>query len=131
MYLIDTNVFLELFLDQDKKEIAGEIFNKIERKEIKAVLSGFALHSIEYILSIKERTDILRDFLYAISSFENLSIYFTSIEEDLQILDIMDESALDFDDSNQYFVAKKFGAEIITFDKDFRKIDDLSVTLLS
>jgi predicted nucleic acid-binding protein len=54
MYLIDTNVFLELFLDQDKKEIAGEIFNKIERKEIKAVLSGFALHSIEYILSISE-----------------------------------------------------------------------------
>jgi hypothetical protein len=43
------------FIDQDKKEIAGEIFNKIERKEIKAVLSGFALHSIEYILSIKRQ----------------------------------------------------------------------------
>ncbi|MCK4762597.1 MAG: type II toxin-antitoxin system VapC family toxin [Candidatus Aminicenantes bacterium] len=131
MYLIDTNVFLELFLDQEKSDKAGEIFRKIEQGEIRAVLSGFALHSIEYILSLKDRTDILREFLFAISSFKNLSIYFTSVEEDLEILDIMEDSPLDFDDANQYFVAKKFGAEIITFDKDFKKITDLSVTFLS
>ncbi len=131
MYLVDTNIFLELFLDQEKKDKAGEIFKKIENKEIKAVLSGFALHTIEYVLSLKNRTDILRDFLFSISSFENLSVYFTSVEEDLEIINISEKLKLDFDDANQYFVAKKFGAGIITFDKDFKKIKDLEIIYLS
>jgi len=131
MYLIDTNVFLELFLDQEKKDKAADIIKKIENKEIKVVLSGFALQCIEYILSLKKRTDILREFLISISSLENLSVYFTSIEEDLEIINISEKLKLDFDDANQYFVAKKFGAGIITFNRDFKKIKDLEITYLS
>lgn len=75
MHLIDTNIFLELLLNQEKKEIAKNILNRLEKGEIEAVISGFTLHSIEFILSIKKKND----------------------------------------------------AEIITFDNDFRVIEDLTV----
>jgi predicted nucleic acid-binding protein len=37
---------------------------------------------------------------------------------------------LDFDDANQYYIAKKFKAEIITFDRDFKVIRDVKVQIL-
>jgi len=36
---------------------------------------------------------------------------------------------MDFDDAYQYYAAKKVKASIVTFDKDFKKIQD--VTILS
>jgi len=127
MYLIDTNIFLELLLDQQKKEVASTIFSRIETGEYEIVISGFSLHSIEFILSIKKKNDVLKEFLQALHDFPNISIYHTTIEEDLEVLEIMGRTRLDFDDANQYYVAKKFNAEIITFDKDFRGIKDLKV----
>jgi predicted nucleic acid-binding protein len=127
MYLIDTNIFLEMLLNQQKKEMARTIFTKLEKGEIDAVISGFSLHSIEFILSIKKKNDVLREFLQALNDFPNISLYHTSIEEDLDIVGIMEQTNLDFDDANQYYVAKKFNAEILTFDKDFRGIKGINV----
>jgi len=130
MHLIDTNIFLELLLDQEKKQSAHEILTQIETGKLNAVISGFSLHSIEFILCVKKKHAILREFLQALDEFPNLSIYYTTLEEDLKILDIVDRTSLDFDDANQYYVAKKFNAEIITFDKDFKVIRDVKVRLL-
>ena len=127
MHLIDTNIFLELLLNQGKKEIARNILNRLEKGEIEAVISGFTLHSIEFILSIKKKNDVLKEFLQALQDFPNLSVYHTTVEEDLEIIDIMEQTHLDFDDANQYYIAKKFAAEIITFDNDFKVIEDLTV----
>jgi len=130
MFLIDTNIFLELLLDQKKKKLAAGVLTRIESGEIHAVMSGFSLHSIEFILSIKNKTDILKEFLQSLNALTNLSIYHTTLDEDLKILDILEKSKLDFDDANQYYIAKKFDAEIITFDKDFKVISDLPVHIL-
>jgi predicted nucleic acid-binding protein len=127
MHLIDTNIFLELLLNQEKKEIAKNILNRLEKGEIEAVISGFTLHSIEFILSIKKKNDVLKEFLQALQDFSNISVYQTTLEEDLEIIDIMEQTHLDFDDANQYYIAKKFEAEIITFDNDFKVIEDLTV----
>ena len=130
MHLIDTNIFLELLLSQAKREVAKDILTRLENGEIEAVISGFSLHSIEFILSIKKKKDVLKEFLQALRDFPNISVYHTTLEEDLEILDIMEQIHLDFDDANQYYIAKKFAAEIITFDKDFSVIKDLTVHIL-
>jgi predicted nucleic acid-binding protein len=127
MHLIDTNIFLELLLNQEKKEIAKNIFIRLEKGEMEAVISGFTLHSIEFILCIKKKYDALKEFLQALHDFPNISVYQTTLEEDLEIIDIMEQIHLDFDDANQYYIAKKFEAEIITFDNDFKIIEDLNV----
>jgi predicted nucleic acid-binding protein len=120
MHLIDTNIFLELLLNQEKREIAKNILTQLEKGEIEAVISGFSLHSIEFILSIKKKRGVLKEFLQALHDFPNISVYHTTLEEDLEIIDLMEQTHLDFDDANQYYIAKKFAAEIITFDKDFK-----------
>ncbi len=130
MHLIDTNIFLELLLDQNKKKKAHEILTQVETGELEVVISGFSLHSIEFILCVKKKYDILRDFLLALNEFPNVSIYHTTLEEDLKILEIVDRTSLDFDDANQYYIAKKFNAELITFDKDFKIIKDVKVRIL-
>ena len=84
MHLIDTNIFLELLLNQEKKEIAKNILNRLEKGEIEAVISGFTLHSIEFILSIKKKNDVLKEFLQALQDFSNISVYQTTLEEDLE-----------------------------------------------
>lgn len=127
MHLIDTNIFLELLLSQEKKEIAGNILTRLWKGEFDAVISGFSLHSIEFILSVKKKNEALKEFIQALHDFPNISIYHTTLEEDLEIIEIMEQTHLDFDDANQYYIAKKFGAEIITFDSDFQVIKDLKV----
>ncbi len=97
MHLIDTNIFLELLLNQGKKEIARNILKRLEKGEIEAVISGFTLHSIEFILSIKKKNDVLKEFLQALQDFPNLSVYHTTIEEDLEIINIMEQTHLDFE----------------------------------
>jgi predicted nucleic acid-binding protein len=48
MYFIDTNVFLEILLAQDKKDICKDFLNSnVENLSI----SDFSLHSIGVILS--------------------------------------------------------------------------------
>ncbi|HLP47636.1 MAG TPA: type II toxin-antitoxin system VapC family toxin [Candidatus Kapabacteria bacterium] len=130
MHLIDTNIFLELLLDQGKKQKAQDIVSRVESGELNVIISGFSLHSIEFILCVKKKNDILREFIQALNEFPNLSVYHTTLEEDLKILEIVDRTPLDFDDANQYYIAKKFNAEIITFDKDFKVIQDVKVRIL-
>ncbi len=129
MYLIDTNIFLELLLNQDKKEIARNILIRLENREFDAVISGFSLHSIEFILSIKKKNRELKEFLLALLDFPNIFIYYTTLEEDLEIIDIMEKNHLDFDDANQYYIARKFNAGIMTFDNDFKIIKDLEIQI--
>lgn len=130
MHLIDTNIFLELLLGQRKKQKAQEILNRVESGELNVVISGFSLHSIEFILCVKEKNDILKEFIQALNELPNLSVYHTTLEEDLKILEIVEKTSLDFDDANQYYIAKKFNAEIITFDRDFKVIRDVKVRIL-
>jgi hypothetical protein len=130
MHLIDTNIFLELLLDQDKKQKAQGILSRMESGELNVIISGFTLHSIEFILCVKGKHTILKEFIQALNQFPNLSVYHTSLEEDLEILEIVDRTSLDFDDANQYYIAKKFNAEIITFDRDFKVIMDVKVRIL-
>ncbi len=64
----------------------------------------------------------IREFLEYIVSLENLSVVSTSIEDELEILSVMKETGLDFDDSMQYYVSAQKGCKgIVTFDRDFEK----------
>ena len=48
MYLVDTNVWLERLLDQERSEEVGQFLTEIATDEL--VVSDFTLHSIGVIL---------------------------------------------------------------------------------
>ena len=116
-YLVDTNVWLERLLDQEKSEIASKFFDLISTDEL--FVSDFAIHSIGVILSRLKKYEVFKKFINDL--FVNGQIELLSLDT-IDLLDVIAnirDYKLDFDDSYQFSVAKKYDLTIITFDKDF------------
>jgi len=121
MLMVDTNIFLELFLGQEKADECENLLQKISSGELEAIVSKFTLHAIEAILNNPELT---LTFLRNIQGSLGLNVYDTNIEEEMAAAMLMDKAKLDYDDALQYYIAKKFGVEaIISYDKHFDKTD--------
>ncbi|MCX6239995.1 MAG: PIN domain-containing protein [Bacteroidia bacterium] len=116
-YLVDTNVWLERLLDQEKSEITSRFFDLIPTDEL--FVSDFSIHSIGVILSRLKKFDVLEKFindLFVNGQLEQLSL------DSIELLDVIaniQKFKLDFDDSYQFCIAQKYDLTIITFDKDF------------
>ncbi len=116
-YLVDTNVWLERLLDQDKSDVAQIFFDSISTSNI--FVSDFAIHSICVILSRLNKFDVLSKFindLFTDGLIEQLSLDASDL---LDVIDNIKRFNIDFDDSYQYTVARKYDLIIVTFDKDF------------
>jgi uncharacterized protein len=116
-YLVDTNVWLERLLDQEKSDIAQKFFDSISPVNI--FVSDFAIHSIGIILSKLNKLDFLSRFiddLFINGQIEQLSLDTSDL---MNVVANIKRFKLDFDDSYQYTVAQKYDLTIVTFDKDF------------
>ncbi len=51
MLLVDTNVFLELFLGHEKADECEKFLQKISVGELSAVVSKFTIHAIQALLN--------------------------------------------------------------------------------
>ena len=122
-YLIDTNIFLEFLLDQERADEAETLLMELEEGRIKAFITTFTLHSIEVILFSSNQIDLLISFLEQLTIFKGLTIYPTNLEEEKEVAELIRKLNLDFDDSLHYYVAKKLGLQLVSFDKHFDKVD--------
>lgn len=116
-YLVDTNVWLERLLDQEKSIIASRFFDLIPTDSL--FVSDFSIHSIGVILSRLEKYDIFEKFindLFINGQIELLSLNPTDLHD---VIGNIRKYKLDFDDSYQFSVAQKYDLTIVTFDKDF------------
>lgn len=121
MFLVDTNIFLELFLGQEKAEECEKLLQKISSGELEAVVSKFTIHAVEAILNDSTLT---LAFLRNIQGSLGLNVYETSFEDEMASSMLMGKMKMDFDDSLQYYVAKKLGVEaIVSYDKHFDSLD--------
>jgi hypothetical protein len=116
-YLVDTNVWLERLLDQEKSVIASKFFYLIPTDSL--FVSDFSIHSIGVILSRLKKYDIFETFINDL--FINGQIELLSLDSSdlLEVIGNIQKYKLDFDDSYQFSVAQKYDLTIITFDKDF------------
>jgi uncharacterized protein len=116
-YLVDTNVWLERLLDQEKSSVAQKFFDSISPVNI--FVSDFAIHSIGVILSKLNNLDVLSRFiddLFINGQIEQLSLDTSDL---MNVVANIKRFKLDFDDSYQFTVAQKYDLTIVTFDKDF------------
>lgn len=124
MYLIDTNVFLEILLNQNKKRECKEFLHKHTDS---IVISDFSLHSIGVILLRNDKAATFRKFADDIVS--QIEIVSLPKEQYSEITKLNKATKLDFDDSYQCLVAHELDLSIVTMDKDFKKAPQ-SVTVL-
>jgi predicted nucleic acid-binding protein len=119
MYLIDTNIFLEVLLFQAKKEICKKILDANIGNQY---LSDFSLHSIGVILFKNGKENIFQKF--SVDVIPKVEIISLSKEFYKNLADAKLNTGLDFDDVYQFKIAEEYGLEIITMDKDFNKVKD-------
>ena len=116
-FLTDTNIFLEILLGQDKKESCK---NFIKNNRGKLYLSDFSLHSIGVILFRNRKENVFQQFVSDI--LPEVGIITLTKNKYTDISAISEKYKLDFDDAYQASVAIEFDLEIVTMDKDFKKI---------
>ena len=118
--LIDTNIFLEILLNQEKKKLCKDFLQEnIDNLSI----SDFSLHSIGVILLRNKKEKTFSKFLKDI--LPKISILSLTKEKYIEILKFSKKYNLDFDDSYQACLSVDKNLEIITMDKDFKKIANI------
>jgi predicted nucleic acid-binding protein len=116
MYLIDTNIFLEMLLKQDKAEKAVTFFEKVNKSKI--FISDFTIYSIGITLHRLKKADLFLRWIDDIIR-ANIGIIRLNLHHMQDLSSITSKFNFDFDDAYQYAVAEKHNLQIISFDKDF------------
>lgn len=119
-YLLDTNIFLEILLDQDKKEVCK---NFLETHIGEIFISDFSLHSIGVILYRNHKHDLFNQFLE--DALDKIEIISLSKEKYREIIDVYNQYKLDFDDSYQFLLSQENQMTIATLDTDFKTVDKI------
>ena len=127
MYFIDTNIFLEIELKQNKSEQCKEFLKRVLNGEIQAFTSDFNLDSVAVIMGAKKcRAKSIFKFLLDIMAFEGLTIYSLNMVDRIVATKYMQKHGLTFDDAVTYFVAKSLGIkELISFDPHFDGLPEI------
>ncbi len=125
VYLLDTNIFLEILLNQ-KKSADSKKF--LRSNLTKVYISDFSLHSIGVILFRHKKIDVFNSFVEDLIS--KVQVLNLPNSEYIQMTSSSKTLKLDFDDLYQYQIAKYFDLKIVTLDKDFKKVKDLDVIFI-
>jgi uncharacterized protein len=119
-YLIDTNIFLESLLEQEKKSFVESFLKSVVPSDL--CLGRFTLYTLAYML-LKRKLN--KEFSLFIKNFAmNINLIDLSLE-DLATIDfnVMQKFGLDFDDAYHYCCAKKYNLSLVSFDRDFDRTD--------
>lgn len=116
-FLIDTNVFLEIILDQQSADEARDLLAKTQGHEF--FMSDYSLHSIGLLLFRRKQHDIFQKFLQDITLGLGITLTSIPLAGMDSIIDVSKRFNLDFDDAYQYAAAEKHNLLIVSFDRDF------------
>ena len=124
MQLVDTNIFLELELNQEKSEKCIQFLQKVAKNETQAIITDFSVDAICILMQNKGKNPKdIRQFLVSLLAFKGMKIYFTTIFDKILSTSLMEKHGLDFDDALILQAMHSNNIkEIVSFDKDFDKI---------
>ncbi len=123
-YLVDTNVFLRYFLQDNEEQYqkAKKWLNKAKKKKFNLVVFPQVIFEINYVLSNvyglskKEVADCLKEII--------VTPYLEIIDRGVLLSTINEFRKINVDliDIYLHFQAKDKKAKVLTFDKDFNKL---------
>ncbi len=116
MYLLDTNILLELLLDQERADEVERLMRSIPGHYL--YISEFTLYSLGMILT---RRRLAPYFLRIVEDLERGEIECLRLNTtDMPaVVQAIQQFGLDFDDAYQYVAAEKYGLTLVSFDADF------------
>lgn len=121
MYLVDTNVWLEMLLEQDRADEVRHFLQNMDSRQL--AMTEFSLYSIGIILTRLNRDDLFEDFISDTVEDSGVGRIRLGALDLKDLLAVRRRFRMDFDDAYQYVAAVKFGCTLISFDKDFDTTD--------
>lgn len=120
MFLIDTNIFLEVMLARSKRTACIDFLESVKSGMERATVTDFTIYSIMVILESQDKLRELDRFLRSLSAYKGLTIYAASLEDKIQAVELADSGEFDIDDAVQYASARTVKAKaIVSLDRDF------------
>ena len=117
MFLVDTNVWLEILLGQEKRKEANQFVSNTEARFL--AISEFSLYSIGIILTKLKKDKLFEDFITDTVEDSGVVKLHLDTSDFKELLNIIRQFKLDFDDAYQYVAAIKYGYTLVSFDSDF------------
>jgi len=121
VYLLDTNIFLELLLKQDESASVQALLSNKDPADLH--ISDLAFHSIGIILYQKHSAHLFSLFVQDLFGEGGITILGLGSEDMQRLEQVAAEFQLDFDDAYQYVVAEKCDLMLVSFDTDFDRTD--------
>jgi len=120
MYLVDTNIFLEVLLSRTRKEECKKLLRSLRDGKKSGVVTDLTIHSIIVTMDGLNRLNELKTFLLSLLAYKELRIHHTTIADEVRATEFAVERNLDMDDAIQYSSALSTNADkIASFDKHF------------
>lgn len=116
-FLVDTNVFLEILLNQPGRAKCEEF---LRQNTGALAIADFSLHSIGVIALRRQQAKLFANFLK--DSLPNLELLHLDRIGYPAVVSAVQQFGLDFDDAYQFTIAKAHGLAIVTQDHHFERV---------
>ncbi len=117
MHLLDTNIFLEVLLEQDRANEVEQLMNQISEEIIH--ITELSFYSIGIHLNKKKKNDLFLKFVKDLFIDGKVKIISLNPTEMLKVITNIKSYNLDFDDAYQLTCANKYNLKLVSFDTDF------------
>jgi len=123
---IDSNIFLR-HLTNDHKTLspsATKVFSKIAREQVLAYITPLVIHEVTYVLEhvYEVKRKVIVDNILKLLELNNLQTLGISKRGLVRALTMYAKINIDFPDTVYFVVADENDLEVVTFDKDFKKL---------
>jgi predicted nucleic acid-binding protein len=121
MYLVDTNIWLERLLNQERSDEVGRFLDLARANDLH--ITDFTLHSIGIILTKLRQPKVFVDFVKDILIDSGVNLVRVEPEAVRDLVSVIGDYHLDFDDGYQYLAAQQNDLILVSFDTDFDRTD--------
>jgi len=121
MYLLDTNVLLELLLEQEHSNDVERLFTVIPADQL--FITDFALYSVGIILFRRQRGSIFVRVVEDLLLEADVRLVRLNPADMRPVERVASRFQLDFDDAYQYVAAQEYGLTLVSFDSDFDRTE--------
>lgn len=117
MYLVDTNLVLEVLLRQAKSEEVKRFLERAPSEQL--FLTEFSLYSLGILLIRRNLHDVFLRVVEDLLFTGGLTLLRLAPADLADVARRSKQFGLDFDDAYQYVTADKYNLVIVRFDADF------------